>query len=352
MQKRDEIKNKVARMIKYALQSGASDLHIIPKSCPYMRCGHLLQPTELPVLNEKHTVAMISSIVNPNDLKKLQENYSVDFVWDIPDLARIRGQAFRQLNGYAAVLRIVPKVIPTIRELKLPLLIEKISLKKRGIFVVSGPANSGKTTTIAACIDYINTYESAHIITVEDPIEYIQKNKKCLISQRQLGRDTHTYVDAVISALREDPDVILMGEMRDSGSINAAITAAETGHFVISSIQSLGVLQAIERIINFFPANEESEIRNQLSLNLVGVLSQVLLPTPDGLGRCLAFELLPLLSQMRSLIRENKMNQLYSQMTLGKKSNCITFKDCIKDLISKNKVDKFFATEMMESFEA
>jgi twitching motility protein PilT len=351
-QPRPEILQTVVRIVQYAISQKASDLHLVPRSAPFIRVGQNLKPAEMPPLSEKHTAAMIAAMIRPTDLKALQQDYSVNFIFDIPNLARIRGQAFRQMNGYAAILRIVPREIPTLRQLKFPPVIESMALSHRGIFVVSGPANSGKTTTMAALIHYINTYEANHIIIVEDPIEFVHENKKSLISQRQLGRDTNSYADSVVSALREDPDVILMGDMKDFESISAAITAAETGHFVISSIQSLGVVQTIERLIHFFPANQDAEIRNQLSLNLVGILSQVLLPAADGFGRVLAFELLPLFPALRTLIRDNKLNQIYSQMALAKKSNCITFKENIQGLRSKNQVDRTVADELLEFLES
>jgi len=289
-------------------------------------------------MDHKDVHRMVYDIMNDSQRKVYEETLEIDFSFEIPSLARFRVNAFNQQYGAGAVFRTIPSKVLTLEELNAPPIFKEISDQPRGIVLVTGPTGSGKSTTLAAMMDYVNENQYAHILTVEDPIEFVHQSKKCLINQREVGPHTLSFNNALRSALREDPDVILVGELRDLETIRLALTAAETGHLVFGTLHTSSAAKTIDRVVDVFPAAEKEMVRSMLSESLRAVISQTLLKTKDGNGRVAAHEIMIGTPAIRNLIRENKVAQMYSSIQTGGNLGMQTLDQCLQDLVRRNVV--------------
>ena len=304
-------------LLKVMIDKNGSDLHITAGSAPRIRIHGKLLPLDLPSLTPIETKQMTYSILADAQKHKFEEENELDFSFGIKGLSRFRGNLFVQRGAVGGVFRTIPFQIKTFQELNLPPVVEELSKKPRGLILVTGPTGSGKTTTLAAMINKINEEREDHIITIEDPIEYLHPSKKALVNQREVGADTNSFKKALKHVLRQDPDVVLLGELRDMETIEIALTVAETGHLCLATLHTNSCVQTINRIVDVFPANQQPQIRAQLSFVLEGVMSQLLIPTADGKGRVMALEIMIPNAAIRNLIREDKVHQIYSQMQVG-----------------------------------
>jgi len=325
----------ITELLKFAIESGASDLHISSGESPMLRIhGEIKRIDMQPLTNEKvHTV--IYDILNDQQRKIFEEKHELDFSIDLGEYGRFRVNVFIQQRGEAAVLRSIPSVVSSFEELGLPRICKSIAKAEKGLVLVTGPTGAGKTTTLATMIDLINKSFHKHIITIEDPIEFIHESKKCLINQREVGEHTHSFANALRSALREDPDVILVGEMRDLETISLALTAAETGHLVFSTLHTNNAPKTIDRIIDVFPADQQAQIRTMLSETLYAVISQILLKRANGQGRVPALEIMICTHAIRNLIRESKTAQIFSVIQTSQKYGMQTMESSIKTLLER-----------------
>src|SRR6059036_623326 len=304
-------------LLKRLMEMSGSDLHITTNSPPQIRVhGHLV-PLDLPQMTPADTKQLAYSVMTDAQKHRFEESLELDFSFGLKGLARFRANVFNQRGATSAVFRLIPFEIKSFNQLGLPAVVSKLCDKPRGLVLVTGPTGSGKSTTLAAMIDKINTERHDHILTIEDPIEFVHMNKNCVVNQRELHADTKSFTDALRAALREDPDVVLIGEMRDLETIESALRIAETGHLTFGTLHTNSASSTINRIIDVFPAHQQSQIRAQLSLVLEGVLCQALLPRPDGKGRSMAMEILIPNPAIRNLIREDKIHQVYSSMQAG-----------------------------------
>ena len=294
-----------------------SDLHITTATPPQVRVHGKLQTLDLPVLGAAETKALAYSVLTDAQKKRFEETLELDFSFGIRGLARFRCNVFNQRGAVAAVYRVIPETIRTFQELGLPPVLATLAERPRGLVLVTGPTGSGKSTTLAAMIDKINTERREHILTIEDPIEYIHQHKGCLVNQREVHSDTQGFANALRAALREDPDIVLIGELRDLETIESALRIAETGHLTFATLHTNSAAQTINRIIDVFPAHQQGQIRTQLSLVLEGIVCQALLPRADGQGRAMALEVLVPSPAIRNLIRDDKVHQIYSSMQTG-----------------------------------
>jgi twitching motility protein PilT len=300
------------------VDSGGSDLHLTTNSPPRIRVHGELKPLEdVPPLGPAETKQLAYSILTDAQKHRFEEGLELDFSFGIKNIARFRGNLFNQRGAVAGVFRVIPFEIKTFDQLKLPAVLHKLCEKPRGLILVTGPTGSGKSTTLATMLDSINETRHEHMLTVEDPIEFIHPHKKCLVNQREVHADTHSFSNALRAALREDPDVVLIGEMRDLETIESALRIAETGHLTFGTLHTNSASSTINRIIDVFPSHQQSQIRAQLSLVLEGILCQALLPRADGRGRVMAMEILVPNPAIRNLIREDKIHQIYSSMQSG-----------------------------------
>lgn len=329
------MKLSMDELLKDAQSRKASDLHLTVGVSPKCRINGVLVDMGYEPLSPTDTEAIIMPIVPERLSEKLNTYGEIDFSYSIPNIGRFRVNVFKQRGSYATVVRIINTIVPRAEELGLPYSVVELTKKKRGLVLVTGPTGSGKSTTLATLIDIINTYQNCHIITLEDPIEYLHRHKKSLVNQREIGTDSLSFANALRVVLREDPDVILVGEMRDYETIEVAITAAETGHLVFSTLHTIGAVNTIDRIIDVFPPHQQQQIRIQLSTVLEGVVSQQLLPTADGQGRVAAFEVMLSNPAIRSLIRENKNHQITSFIQTNRKQGMQTMDDAIYELYRK-----------------
>jgi twitching motility protein PilT len=311
----------IAQLLAFAVKNKASDLHLSSGVPPMIRVDGDMKRVNMPPLTHKEVHSMVYDIMNDKQRKAYEEFYETDFSFEIPKVARFRVNAFNQNRGAAAVFRNIPSVVLSLDDLNAPKSFKDISMQPRGLVLVTGPTGSGKSTTLAAMINYINDNRPDHIITIEDPIEFVHESKRCLINQREVHRDTLGFSEALRSALREDPDVILVGEMRDLETIRLALTGAETGHLVFGTLHTNSCVQTINRVVDVFPMNQQQQIRAQLSFVLAGVVSQILLPRADGPGRALALEIMIPNAAIRNLIREDKVHQIYSAMQVGQEKH-------------------------------
>ena len=322
----------------------ASDLHITAGAPPTVRVRGRLVPMEgYPVLTPNDTREIVYSILSEGQRQKFENNWQLDFAYQIPGRARFRVNAYMQRSAVGAAFRLIPFDVVPLETLGLPPVVAEFANKPRGLVLVTGPTGSGKSTTLASLIDVINATREEHIMTVEDPIEFLHQHKKCIVNQRELGSDATSFGDALKAALRQDPDVILVGEMRDIETISTAITAAETGHLVFATLHTQDTPQTIDRIIDVFPAEQQGQIRAMLSVALQGIMTQMLLPTADGAGRCVAAEVLVPTPAVRNLIREAKTHQIYSVLQTGASSGMQTMDASLAQLVRAGKVNRQLA---------
>lgn len=307
----------VADLLKTTVDQGASDLHIAAGTPPQIRLRGSLVPLNFPVLSPSDTQGLCYSVITDMQKKKFEETHELDFSFSQKGVSRFRGNLYFDRGAVAGAFRVIPHEIPSIDTLGLPPMIKEIIKAPRGLVLVTGPTGSGKTTTLAAMIDSINQDRHEHIITIEDPIEYVFPHKGCLVNQREIGQDSSSFSEALRHILREDPDIVLVGEIRDMETMEAALTIAETGHLTFGTLHTNSAVQTISRVIDIFPPNQQAEVRSSLSLSLIAVLSQTLIPRIDTAGRVLAAELMIPNAAIRNLIRENKIHQIYSQLQLG-----------------------------------
>lgn len=329
----------IEELLQKAKELNASDLHITVGVPPKCRVNGELLEMEGERLLPKDTESILLPMVAGNHREVLDKYGEVDFAYAIPMLGRYRVNIFKQRGSYAAVMRLVGTTIPAPEKLGIPASVIELTAKKRGMVLVTGPTGSGKSTTLASLIDIINTNYNAHVITLEDPIEYLHNHKKAIVNQREIGLDTASYANALRAALREDPDVILVGEMRDLDTISTAITAAETGHLVFSTLHTIGASATIDRIIDVFPPHQQQQIRVQLGAVLESVISQQLIPTADKKGRVAAYEVMHATTAVKNLIREGKSHQIASIIQTGKKAGMQSMDDAIYELYLSRKID-------------
>jgi twitching motility protein PilT len=328
----------IAELLAFAVKNKASDLHLSAGLPPMIRVHGDVRRINLPPMEHKDVHGMIYDIMSDSQRKDYEENLECDFSFAIPGLARFRVNAFNQQRGAGAVLRTIPSKILTLEELNCPKIFTELSQTPRGIILVTGPTGSGKSTTLAAMVNYINENHYGHILTVEDPIEFVHESKRCLINQREVGPMTLSFNNALRSALREDPDVILVGELRDLETIRLALTAAETGHLVFGTLHTSSAAKTIDRIVDVFPAAEKDMVRAMLSESLKAVISQTLLKTKDGNGRVAAHEIMIGTPAIRNLIREAKVAQMNSAIQTGGGLGMQTLDQCLTDLVRRNQI--------------
>jgi twitching motility protein PilT len=339
-------------LLELCLKNNASDLHISPGQPPIYRIdGELVPSPDLPAMDAAATEKLIYSCMTETQRQEFERDWEFDFAIQLPGVAGYRVNAFKQSNGTAAVFRLIPSKIPTLDELKLPPVFKSLLELPNGLILVTGPTGSGKSTTLAAMVDYINTKQSSHIITVEDLIEFVHTSRKSLVNQRQIHRDTHDFAAALRSALREDPDVILVGEMRDLETIRLALTAAETGHLVMGTLHTSSAPRTISRIVDVFPAGEKNIIRNMLSESLQAVICQTLIKRIDG-GRAAAFEIMTGTTAIRNLIREDKVAQMYTSIQTSSQIGMCTLDQSLQALVQNRIISSESAREVAISKEA
>jgi twitching motility protein PilT len=326
-------------LLRLMIDRGASDLHITVGSPPGLRLrGELVAIENIKSLTPRDAMEMILNLLSEEQRRKFETELELDFAYSIPGVSRFRANVFQQRNSMAAVFRVIPLHIPTIEELQLPQVCRYLADRPRGLVLVTGPTGSGKSTTQAAMINHINETKSLHIITLEDPIEFLHQNKQAYVNQREVGEDTHSFAAALKRVLRQDPDVILVGEMRDLETISAAITAAETGHLVLATLHTTGGPETVDRIIDVFPPHQQQQVRMQLSNTLEGILSQVLLRSTDGKSRMLAMEIMLGTSAIRNLIREGKTHQMDTIIQGGSSVGMQTLDQHLKLLLQNGRI--------------
>src|SRR6478752_4208594 len=328
-------------LLEEMVSRNASDLHVVAGERPKLRVdGDITNSSVDYEMTPKDTLQVAYSVLTEQQKKRFELEDELDFSFGIQNLARFRGNVFKQRGCVSMVVRQIPFAIKTFEQLGLPGAIAKMAEKPRGLVLVTGPTGSGKSTTLEAMIDKINTERKGHIITVEDPIEFIHKHKSCIINQREIGSDTKSFASALKYALREDPDVILVGEMRDLETSAAALTIAETGHLALATLHTNSAAESINRIIDVFPSNQQSQVRAQLAFVLEGVITQTLLPKAKGRGRCMAAEIMVATPAIRALIRDDKIHQIYSAMQAGKKFGMQTMNDALYQLYTSREVSQ------------
>ena len=327
---------QITDLLAFGVKNKASDLHLSSEMSPMIRVHGDIRRINLPEMTAEEVGNMVTSVMNDHQRKLFQQDLEVDFSFELPNVARFRVNAFTSNRGPAAVFRTIPSTVLTLEDLRAPRIFQKIADNPRGLVLVTGPTGSGKSTTLAAMINYINETQPAHILTIEDPIEFVHQSKKCLVNQRELGEDTLSFANALRSALREDPDIILVGEMRDPETIGLALTAAETGHLVFGTLHTTSAAKTIDRIIDVFPAAEKEMVRSMLSESLRAVIAQTLLKTKDGKGRVAAHEIMVSTPAIRNLIRENKIAQMQSSIQTGQNFGMQTLDQCLQDLVRRN----------------
>ena len=327
-------------LLQIMIDRGASDLHITTSTYPQIRVsGKLVQLTEFEQLTPQDTQRLAYSVLNEAQKQKFEEENELDLSFGIQNLARFRCNVYRERGAVAAAIRVVPFKIRSFDDLNLPPIVRQLADRPKGLILVTGPTGSGKSTTLAAMIDKINSERSEHIMTIEDPIEFVHPHKKCLVNQREVFADTHSFKGALKSILRQDPDVVLVGEMRDLETIGVALTIAETGHLTLATLHTNSCAQTMNRIIDVFPTEQQSQVRAQLSLVLEGVLSQQLIPKIGG-GRVMALEIMVSTPAVRNLIREEKIHQIYSAMQSGQKFGMQTMNQALVELISRRLITR------------
>src|SRR5215471_3972795 len=328
-------------LLTIMIDRGASDLHITTGTYPQIRQNGKLQPlTEFEQLTPTDTQRLAYSVLNEGQKQKFEEENELDLSFGIQGLARFRCNVYRQRGAVAAAIRVIPIKIRTFEELGLPQIVQQLADRPKGLILVTGPTGSGKSTTLAAMIDKINGERHEHIMTIEDPIEFVHPHKQCLVNQREVFADTQSFTKALKSILRQDPDVVLVGEMRDLETIAAALTIAETGHLTFGTLHTNSCAQTMNRIIDVFPTAQQAQVRAQLALVLEGVLCQQLVPTADGHGRAMALEVMVATPAIRNLVREEKIHQIYSAMQAGQKFGMQTMNQSLASLVQQRKISR------------
>ena len=334
----------ITELLAFSAKQGASDLHLSAGLPPMIRVDGDVRRINLPPLEHQEVHALIYEIMNDKQRKDYEEFLETDFSFEVPGVARFRVNAFNQNRGAGAVFRTIPSKVLTMEDLGMGQTFKDVSMTPRGLVLVTGPTGSGKSTTLAAMIDFINDNRYDHILTIEDPIEFVHESKKCLVNQREVHRDTHGFNEALRSALREDPDIILVGEMRDLETIRLALTAAETGHLVFGTLHTTSAAKTIDRVIDVFPAEEKDMVRSMLSESLQAVISQTLLKRVNG-GRVAAHEIMIGTPAIRNLIREDKVAQMYSAIQTGASHGMMTLDQCLLELVNKRTITRDTARE-------
>lgn len=334
----------ITELLAFSAKQGASDLHLSAGLPPMIRVDGDVRRINLPPMDHKQVHALIYDIMNDKQRKDYEEFLETDFSFEVPGVARFRVNAFNQNRGAGAVFRTIPSKVLSMEDLGMGEVFRKITDVPRGLVLVTGPTGSGKSTTLAAMLDYLNNNKYHHILTIEDPIEFVHESKKCLVNQREVHRDTHGFSEALRSALREDPDIILVGEMRDLETIRLALTAAETGHLVFGTLHTTSAAKTIDRVVDVFPAEEKSMVRSMLSESLQAVISQTLMKKIGG-GRIAAHEIMIGTPAIRNLIREDKVAQMYSAIQTGGSLGMQTLDACLKTLLSKGLISRESARE-------
>ena len=334
----------ITELLAFSAKQGASDLHLSAGLPPMIRVDGDVRRINLPPMEHKEVHSLIYEIMNDKQRKDYEEFLETDFSFEVPGVARFRVNAFNQNRGSSAVFRTIPSKVLTMEDLGMGPVFRDICQVPRGLVLVTGPTGSGKSTTLAAMVDYINDNKYEHILTIEDPIEFVHESKKCLVNQREVHRDTLGFAEALRSALREDPDIILVGEMRDLETIRLALTAAETGHLVFGTLHTTSAAKTIDRIVDVFPATEKSMVRSMLSESLQAVISQTLLKKNGG-GRCAAHEIMRGTPAIRNLIREDKVAQMYSAIQTGASVGMQTMDQCLTDMLERRLISRDAARE-------
>ena len=340
---------KIYDMLGYALESGASDLHLSVGSVPMVRLHGHMKKLDMPVMTQSVMKEIKNDILDENQKTRLEKYLEIDFSAKLDGKGRFRVNFFNQINGYSAVFRTIPSAVQSTEQLNIPPILNQLALKEKGLILLTGPTGSGKSTTLAAMIQHINENKDKHIITIADPVEYYHESNNCLINQRELGQSTHSFANALKSALREDPDVILVGEMRDLETIQLALTAAETGHLVLSTLHTSSAVKTIDRIIDVFPAGQKSQIRSMLSESLLAVVAQKLLSNSKKNGRVPASEIMIATSAIRNLIREDKIYQIPTLIQSGSKEGMQSLDGDLQRLLNQGVIDRNEAISVAEN---
>lgn len=335
----------IIELLKKSVELKASDLHLTVGLPATVRVNGRLHRLGDVGLAPEDTSALAQQIMNDNQRELLETNGEIDFSYSISELGRFRVNAYKQRGSYSMAIRAISARIRSMEELGLPPVLKELALKQRGLILVTGPTGSGKTTTLASIIDYINKNKQSHILTLEDPIEYLHKHKQSIVNQREIGQDSKSFANALRAALRQDPDVILVGEMRDLETISTAITAAETGHLVMATLHTIGAANTIDRVIDVFPPHQQQQIRVQLSTVLEAIISQQLLPTIEGDSRVAAHEVMVTNPAVKNLIREGKNHQIQNLIQTGSKQGMLTMDSCLAELCKQQKINKETAYE-------
>ena len=338
----------VDELLKLLVEEGGSDLHLASGALPYLRIhGNMIPLTNFKELSGQEVQGLLFEILSDRQKKLFIEKWELDFGYFIPGVGRFRGNLFMQRNGLGAVFRTIPEKIKTFNELNTPKGARDLINFDRGLILVTGPTGSGKSTTLAAMINEINLNRDCHIITIEDPIEFVHKNLKSLINQREVGTHTKSFANALRSALREDPDILLVGELRDLETISLALTAAETGHLVFATLHTNSASKTVDRIIDVYPEGQQQQIRTMLAESLRGIVAQTLFPTADGRGRVAAFEILRCTRAVANLIREGKTHQIPSAIQTGQSHGMVLFEKYVEDLVKRGKITRAVANSFL-----
>jgi len=338
----------IDELLKFTKEQGASDLHLSEGSTPMIRIDGVMHKLDLPGLDKEGIRSLLISAMDNDQRKRFEEQYEIDFAKEIDDNTRFRCNIYKQIQGYGGAFRTIPADILSFEELNLPDILKRISLLERGLVLITGPTGSGKTTTLATMVDWINEHKECHVITIEDPVEYFHTSRHSLVNQRELGSCTRSFVNALRAALREDPDVIQVGEMRDLETISLALTAAETGHLVLSTLHTSSATKTIDRIIDIFPAEQKGQVRSMLAESLQAVIAQTLLPHKVK-GRIPAFEIMIANVAVRNLIREDKIYQIPSVIQAGGKSGMQSLDQNLLNLVAEGKIERSVAARRADN---
>lgn len=340
---------EITKLLAYALKSGASDLHLSVGSIPMIRINGVMKPLNMDMTSDGDMESILPQVMNDNQIQHFKDIKEIDFSSQLDGKGRFRVNFFHQIRGIAAVFRAIPEIPKGFDELGLPPILENLSMLDRGLVLLTGPTGSGKSTTLAAMVDHMNQSRSGHIITIEDPVEYFHYSNQCMINQRELGTSTRSFANALRAALREDPDIILVGEMRDLETISLALTAAETGHLVLSTLHTSSAVKAVDRIIDIFPASQKGQIRSMMSESLEAVIAQKLLKTKDNKGRVPALEIMMATTAIRNLIREDRIYQITSVMQAGGVEGMQTLDQDLQRLVSQGKIERSAAVQIADN---